>query len=70
MNKFFVMLTLATTASVYAEQPLEINKKNCNLPMNEIRQLVPDRDQQQIIRRQCAKKASQENWKLKTLVSK
>lgn len=65
-----MIVALMTGTLAFADKSFEINKENCNLPMKEIRRLVPDEAQQKIIYRQCAKKASQERWTQKTLVSK
>ncbi|MBS9777302.1 MAG: hypothetical protein KGV50_00935 [Gammaproteobacteria bacterium] len=61
-------MVIANIAIAY--EPFEINKKNCNLPVQKIRKLVPDKSKRQKIYHQCMKKAAQERWLQKSLVSK
>lgn len=41
----------------------EITKKNCNLPMKKIRQLLPDSSDQHDAMQRCMAKAVKERWK-------
>lgn len=56
------MIALAAGTTVFANQEFEINKENCNLPIQEIRKLVPERSKQQEIYQQCMRKAAEEKW--------
>lgn len=70
LKPFIMITTLIAGSAVFAEEHFEINKKNCNLPMKKIRELVPEKAKQEAIYRQCMKKAAQEKWSQKSLVSK
>ncbi len=67
MNRLFIAIFLLTISPAFADKDFEINKKNCNLPIKKIRELFPDKAKQESIYRQCAKKASEENWTQKSL---
>jgi len=51
-----------------AGKKIEINQITCNLPMKEIRRLLPDKDQQRTMLSQCMKKASEQKWRQNTLL--
>ncbi len=70
MSRLFIAVSLLATSPALADKPFEINKKNCNLPIQKIRELFPDKAKQESIYRQCAKKASQEKWTQKSLANK
>lgn len=60
-------MTMIASSVAFADEKFEITKKNCNLPMKKIRQLVPDKAKQDDIYRQCIKKAAKEKWGRKSL---
>ncbi|PIE42438.1 MAG: hypothetical protein CSA47_01065 [Gammaproteobacteria bacterium] len=53
-------LPLTTLAS---DSQFEINKKNCNLPMTEIRKILPKKADQDKALKACTEKAIREKWK-------
>ncbi len=68
MNKLLtvlIFLTLSVNAS--AEETFEVNKANCNLPIDEIIKRFPKANKEQI-KQECTKKASSNNWMKKSLV--
>lgn len=67
MNKFLIILALTAITATHAEEKFEINRKNCNLPLDEIKKLVSDVEE---VKRKCAEKASSDNWMKKSLVAK
>lgn len=67
MKKYIVLITMIISMPVFAGEKFEINKKNCNLPMQKIRQLVPDKAKQKAIYRQCVKQANKEKWTLRSV---
>lgn len=61
------LLLLTNTNDAFANEAFEINfeinQKNCNLPMKKIRQLLPEKDDQQDALKRCTEKAMAERWK-------
>ncbi len=70
MSRLLIAVSLLVIFPVFADKNFEINKKNCNLPIKKIRDLIPEKAKQESIYRQCAKKASAENWTQKSLANK
>ncbi|MGY0398959.1 MAG: hypothetical protein ACWIPH_03270 [Ostreibacterium sp.] len=68
MNKVMLLSFFFVVAPIFAEESFEINKKNCNLPMKKIKQLVSDKKKQKKIYRQCIEKAMLEKWKRRSLI--
>lgn len=71
MKKFIMIIAVAVSSVVLADKPtqvaFEINKENCNLPVQKIRELIPGRAQQEKIYRACIKKAVKEKWNRRDL---
>lgn len=53
---------LLAMANETFDSDFEINQSNCNLPMHQIRQLLPEKDDQQEALRRCMEKAIKERW--------
>lgn len=69
MKQITFLLAIFYTTMAIANENFEINQKNCNLPMKRIKQLLPERADQQKALKQCMEKASKEKWKRKTLLT-
>lgn len=69
MYNKIMLLALTMATSSFAEEVFEINRKNCNLPVKEIKKKVTDAEQQKIVLHKCMKKASEENWMKRNLLT-
>ncbi len=49
MNKLLIAISVLIISPAFADEGFEINKKNCNLPIQKIRDLVPDKAKQEVI---------------------
>lgn len=70
MKIAYSLLLMILPLSVFADETFEINKKNCNLPIKEIRKRISDKQQQKQIFESCVKKANIEHWTRNKLVKK
>lgn len=61
---FLIVLPLLS----FSEEFFEINQKNCNLPIKEIRKLLPDKEQRLQAFKACLQKANDEEWTRNKLV--
>ncbi len=71
MKKYLLMLCLATPLLTVADEhpnkgKFEINQRNCNLPMDEIRRLLPDENERKAAIKHCMEKATKERWTRRT----
>lgn len=68
-NKTTILVALTMATAGFADETFEINRKNCNLPISEIKKQVTDTEEQKDVLNKCMKKASEENWMKKTLLT-
>lgn len=69
MYKQFILVALVATSPAFSGESFEINKRNCNLPIKEIKKHIPDDSERQTVLEKCMEKASEENWMKKSLVA-
>lgn len=69
MYKKIICIVALITSSALADDDFEINKKNCNLPLKEISKRVIDRQARKIVLNECMRKAAQEKWMKKNLLT-
>lgn len=63
MKSIMTILLAASPMLTVADEAFEITQENCNRPLQEIRQIVTDREAQQKVLQQCTEKAMQERWR-------
>lgn len=70
MKQTALVLLMLSPAMVLADKSFEINQKNCNLPMSEVKKIIPGQAQRDEITQACRQKASEEEWTRNKLVVK
>lgn len=68
MKVSFFVLLMAVSAVSFADERFEINQKNCNLPIQEIRKMLSEQLQESEVLKQCVEKANKEKWTRNKLV--
>lgn len=68
MKAFLFVLPMVVPVVSFADNQFEINQKNCNLPIQEIRKMLSDQSRISEVLKQCLEKANEEKWTRNKLV--